>query len=189
MASDNKPQDIPASPDHAYAEEGWAGIGDWLGTGTVAAQLRQYRHFEEARAFARGLGLKSEAEWRAYCKSGKKPDDIPAKPYRTYAKKGWVGVGDWLGTGTVATSLRHFRPFENARASMRGLGLKSTKEWFDYCKSGKKPDDIPANPARTYAEAGWVGWRDWLGTESVSSRQRLEESVPGPARLQIEIPD
>ena len=34
----------------------------------------------------RGLGLKSETEWRAYCKSGKKPDDIPANPNQTYAK-------------------------------------------------------------------------------------------------------
>ena len=55
-------------------------MGDWLGTGTVATHLRQYRSFKEARAFVRGLGLKSEAEWRDYCKSGKKPDDIPANP-------------------------------------------------------------------------------------------------------------
>ena len=49
-------------------------MGDWLGTGTVARRLRQYRSFKEARAFVRSLGLKSEAEWCAYCKSGKKPD-------------------------------------------------------------------------------------------------------------------
>ena len=52
----------------------------------------------------RGLGLKSADEWRAYCKSGKKPDDIPADPNQTYAKAGWAGYGDWLGyerSGTV----------------------------------------------------------------------------------------
>ena len=31
-------------------------------------------------------------------KSGKLPPDIPAKPMRTYAVEGWVGLGDWLGT-------------------------------------------------------------------------------------------
>ena len=39
-------------------------MGDWLGTGTVATHLRKYRSFKEARAFVRGLGLKSQAEWR-----------------------------------------------------------------------------------------------------------------------------
>ena len=47
---------------------------------------------------------------------------------------------------------------------MRGLGLKSETEWRDYCKSGKKPADIPANPHKAYAEAGWTSWGDWLGT-------------------------
>ena len=51
----------------------------------------------------RRLGLKSRDEWRAYCKSGKKPADIPAIPNQTYADAGWAGLGDWLGTGTLAT--------------------------------------------------------------------------------------
>ena len=29
--SDNLPIGIPASPQHFYKEQGWAGIGDWLG--------------------------------------------------------------------------------------------------------------------------------------------------------------
>jgi len=45
------------------------------------------------------------------------------------------------------------------------LGLKSRKEWRDYSKSGKKPDDIPANPDNTYKNKGWNGWGDWLGKE------------------------
>ena len=35
---------------------------------------------------------------------------------------------------------------------MRSLGLKSHIEWVDYCKSRKKPADIPSNPNKTYAE-------------------------------------
>src|SRR5262249_28749958 len=81
-----------------YAETGWAGYGDWLKTGMVATHLRQYKSFKEARAYVHGLGLKSETQWRTYCKSGKKPDDIPAHADRTYANAGWAGWGDWLGT-------------------------------------------------------------------------------------------
>jgi hypothetical protein len=58
--------------------------------------------FKKARALVRSLGLKSVAEWSAYCKSGKKPDDIPASPRQTYLNEGWAGMGDWLGTGRVA---------------------------------------------------------------------------------------
>ena len=123
----------------------------------------QYRSFKKARAFARSLGLKSGTEWRDYCKSGKKPDDIPANPNQTYANDGWVGWGDWLGTGRIASRLRKYRSYKKARAFVRGLNLKSGTEWRDYCKSGKKPADIPTKPYRTYAEDGWAGTSDWLG--------------------------
>jgi hypothetical protein len=43
------------------------------------------------------------------------------------------------------------------------LGLKDTKEWWTYCKSGEKPADIPGNPQSVYKEQ-WLGLRDWLGT-------------------------
>jgi superfamily II DNA or RNA helicase len=167
-----RPVDIPAVPKHAYARDGWAGMGDWLGTGRIADQKRQYRTFKKARAFARGLDLKSETEWRAYIKSGKKPEDVPANPSRTYAEVGWAGMGDWLGTGTIAPYLREYRLFKKARAFVRGLGLKSQAEWNAYRKSGKKPADIPTNPYATYAEAGWAGMGDWLGTGTIAPHLR-----------------
>ena len=63
--------------------------------------MRQYRSFKKARAFVRGLGLKSEAEWSDYCKSGKKPADIPANPNHDIRGSGLGRMGDWLGTGTI----------------------------------------------------------------------------------------
>jgi len=74
------------------------GTGDWLGTGTIAPRLRQYRSFNAAREFARSLNLESGSEWRAFCKSGKLPPDIPANPHQAYKDKGWKGMRDWLGT-------------------------------------------------------------------------------------------
>src|SRR5262245_47813023 len=163
--SGKKPPDIPSKPDRVYAKDGWTGWGDWLGTGTIGPLDYQFRPFKEARAFVRRRGFKNEEEWFAYTKSGKKPPDIPANPRRTYAKDGWAGMSDWLGTGTVANQFRRYRPFKKAREFVHGLGLKSRVEWFEvYCKSGKKPADIPTNPRQTYANDGWVGWGDWLGT-------------------------
>jgi hypothetical protein len=61
--------------------------GDWLGAGGLLPHKREWRHFAEARAFVCILGLKSAAEWREYCKSGQKPDDIPDTPERVYGHK------------------------------------------------------------------------------------------------------
>jgi hypothetical protein len=170
--SGTKPADIPTNPNTVYAEAGWSGMGDWLGTGRIADQLRQYRSFKEARTFVCKLGLKSQDEWRDYCKSGKKPADIPAHPNTTYAKAGWSGTGDWLGTGTIAPRLREYRSFKDARAFVRRLGLKSQTEWSEYSKSGKRPNDIPGNPQKIYAKAGWSGTGDWLGTGTIAPRLR-----------------
>jgi hypothetical protein len=43
--------------------------------------------------------FKNQKEWRDYCKSGQKPEDIPSNPDKTYKQEGWKGFGDWLGTG------------------------------------------------------------------------------------------
>jgi hypothetical protein len=161
--SDKKPADIPSNPNKTYANVGWVGMGDWLGTGRTADQLREYRPFKKARTFVRHLGLKSRTDWFTYCKSGRKPEEIPSNPQNTYANAGWAGMGDWLGTGRTADQLREYRPFKKARTFVRHLGLKSRTDWFTYCKSGRKPEEIPSNPQNTYANAGWAGMGDWLG--------------------------
>ena len=176
------PADMPAAPWHTYADKGWKGMGDWLGTGKVANQLKEYRPFREGRAFVHKLKLKNQAEWRLFCKGrtpglGKLPADIPANPSGTYADKGWKGMGDWLGTGTVAPCLRTYRPFREARAFARKLKLKSRAEWRLFCKGrmpglGKLPADIPAKPSGTYAHKGWRGMGDWLGTGRKATNRR-----------------
>ena len=61
----------------------------------------KFRPFVEAREYIHSLKLKNQAEWRAYSKSVNKPADIPATPEKVYRKE-WKGMGDWLGTGTIA---------------------------------------------------------------------------------------
>jgi len=101
----------------------------------------------------RSLGLRTYTQWRQYASSGEKPHDIPYDPYNVYAQSGWAGWGDWLGTGAIASYLRKYRSFKDARALVRRLGLKSHTEWQEYCRSGKKPSDIPSTPHSVYADA------------------------------------
>lgn len=95
-----------------------------------SAHRRQYRSFKKARAFVRGLELKSESEWRDYVNSGKRPDDIPLAPHECYANDGWAGWCDWLGV-----SVLHISPFyhhiEKICALVRKLRLRSIKRHGD----------------------------------------------------------
>ena len=219
--SGQKPDDIPSTPARSYQGRGWINLGDWLGTGTIAAQLIKFRSFEkardfarslelksvrawqqfcvnaqkpddipsnayttykdegwiswadflgfaykpfeEAREFARSLGLKNGNDWKVFCKSGLKPPNIPISPREVYKHKGWIGIGDWLGTGSVSTQFRKYRTFESAREFVISLGLKSQSEWNLYCKSGQKPDDIPISLSHVYKDEGWISWADFLG--------------------------
>ncbi|MDC0324369.1 hypothetical protein OAM21_04160, partial [Verrucomicrobia bacterium] len=171
------PPDIPANPNQTYKDKGWRGLGDWLGTGTIANFNKKYRTFNAARKFARSLNLKSGSEWSAFCKSEKLPPDIPAKPNQTYKDKGWIGMGDWLGTYRIAAQLKKYRPFKEAREFARSLNLKNRSEWLAFCKSGKLPSDIPATPDRTYKDKGWIGLGDWLGTGTIAVHRRQRRTI------------
>jgi superfamily II DNA or RNA helicase len=133
-----------------------------------------WRPFEEAREFVRGLSLKSAAEWYKFSKGemsskGLLPIDIPTNPHRNYATKGWIGMGDWIGTNAVATFLKEYLPFKKARAFARRLRLKNANEWRQKCKAPAFPEEIPKVPYLVYANQGWVDFGDWLGTGYIAS--------------------
>lgn len=167
--SGDRPSDIPSAPDYVYRVSGWTSWGDWLGTGTVANRLLEYRPFNEARDFARGLKLKDVKEWQAFARSGTRPPGIPSSPNETYRDHGWLGWLDFLGTGAAAMVCR---PFDEARDFARSLKLKNQKEWQAFAKSGARPPGVPSNPARVYKHSGWINWSDFLRTKNVGGPYR-----------------
>ena len=61
-----------------------------------------FLEFKEARKVARKLGLKSQDEWKKYCKG--QINDLPVKPTKLtatpdmhYRFNGWKSWSDWLG--------------------------------------------------------------------------------------------
>jgi superfamily II DNA or RNA helicase len=161
--SDARPIDIPANPRDVYADQGWIGMWDWLGTKN---RRGHYRPFEEARDFVHSLGLANQKEWSAWAKSDKRPSDIPVSPLSLYKNKGWISVGDWLGTGRIASFNMVYRSFEEARTFARHLGLKKQDDWRKWAQSASRPRDIPAYPEAVYKNKGWISWGDWLGTRN-----------------------
>jgi len=93
-----------------------------------------------------------------------------------YRNKGWISIGDFLGTGRLPR-IRQYRKFNEARSFIQKLGLKNQHEWNQYCagkspEKGHKPNNIPGNPYRVYKNKGWKGLGDWLGTGRVANRNK-----------------
>ena len=138
-----------------YAKEGWKGWGDFLGTGRIANQNAKFKSFVITRKFAQSLKLKGTKEWKAYCKSGEMPDDIPSNPNKEY-KKEWVSWGDWLGTGRIGNVVmsRGYLEYEEAEKQahilVKKLGIETPKDWIAKKKAGMIPDNLPTFPWTTY---------------------------------------
>ena len=161
------PKDIPSDPSRVYKKE-WTGWGDFLGTGRVGNKDRKYRSYKDAKKFARSLKFNGAHEWKIYAKSGKKPYNIPADPQKSY--KEFTTWGDFLGTGNIANQNRKFRSYDKTKKFAQSQNVKSISEWRTFCKSGKKPEDIPSNPQETYKKE-WKGWGDFLGTGIIAQSQ------------------
>jgi hypothetical protein len=74
--------------------------------------------------------------------------------------------------------------FEASREYTQKLGLRNFTEWRNYTNNGSKefgskPENIPANPQRTYGSFGskeWKGWGDFLGTGRIATDRRYYRS-------------
>jgi len=170
--SGNKPVGIPQKPERVYKNDGWISVGDWLGTGRIANQNRVFRDFKEAKKFVGTLGLKTTTEWHEHYKLGKIPNDIPRYPDQSYRNIGWISWPDWLGSGRISRNIHVWLTFEEARAFVHTLELKSQNEWRPYSKSKNRPSNIPASPDRFYKDTGWISWGDWFGTSTIATRLR-----------------
>lgn len=127
----------------------------------------RFRSFEQARNWARSLKLKSSTEWFEFVKKSDFPFDIPKRPEEAYLHDGWKGYSDWLDNGRTQYFLENSGrlSFEESRVWAHSQGLNGLKDWWAFCKAGKRPPEIPASPHTVYFDQGWKGYGDWLGTK------------------------
>ena len=57
-----------------------------------------------------------------------------------------------------------YKEFSEARDIIKKLNIPNTKTWKKLCKSNLIPEGIPKHPEFAYANHGWIGYGDWLGT-------------------------
>ncbi len=153
--SGDRPKDIPSNPKGVYKEE-WKGWPRFFGT--------NWKSYLEVQAHVRSLGIKTKEEYEEWSKSGDRPKDIPSDPDRVYREE-WESWPSFLGTK------KEWMPYQEAKAYIQSLGIKSKREYKEWSKSGDRPEDIPSSPESVYKEE-WEGWRIFLGTWNKQNRWR-----------------
>lgn len=110
------------------------------------AQRHNYLPFAEARAFVRSQMIHSVRAYEVWWQQDK-PADIPRFPYRAYAVD-WVSWNDYLGNDNDFEPGNRrgtgWRDFDEARAFVHQLGLKSSYEWMSYARNAVRDDDEPS---------------------------------------------
>ena len=177
-----KPDDIPTNVARKYAKEGWKGYKDFLQSNIHRLQYSKFRPYDEAKKFVAALGLKDYKDWHKYIagkfpKLPEKPKDIPSNPSGVYKDRGWIGIGDWIGSEAFPYAHLEYRKYAEAKKFVRTLGLTSSVEWVSYCKGEfkhlpPKPNDIPANVVRKYEGKGWKGFKDFLWSDKHRKARR-----------------
>jgi hypothetical protein len=159
-SKESRPSFIPCNPHLVYKNKGWTSWHDWIGF--------SYLPFEKARTYMRKLHLTNRDEFLKWSSSGKRPKSIPADPHKIYKHTGWIDMGDWLGTGNKGQQKTKKLSYQEAKAYVQAIGLKTQHEFFKWRKSGDRPSTIPSAPNMSYVE--FEGWGKFLGTDRVANQ-------------------
>ena len=146
---------------------------DWaIGSEMASVPARKWRRpapvitapSQKPERLCETLVFESRTFWERYCRSGKKPIDIPAHPEKAYANAGWSGWVTWLRDRQRCISATTVSTLQgSARVCTKPWTEIIKSEWIAYRRSsGKKPNDIPANPDFVYANDGWARYSEGL---------------------------
>ena len=171
IKSGKKPYDLPSAPERVYKHSGWISWGDWLGTGYIASQKRQYLPFKQARKYARNLKLKTIRDWKKIGFANL-PPDIPASPDNIYKNSGWTNWVDWLGTINKANPKIKYWPYKKARNFIIEKKFKNFQAFKDFKKTSQCPKEIPTTPYKIYKNNGWKNTFHWLGKEGETNFEK-----------------
>ena len=163
--SKQRPRNFPSHPDKTYKNE-WTNWGDFLGTGNLLNNKKEWMSFEEAKAFIQNQGITNSTEFKKWSKSGKRPKNFPSSPDRIY-KGEWTSWNDFLGIKE-----KEWMSFEEAKAFIQNQGVTTSIEFKKWSKSGKRPKNFPSSPEKTYKNE-WTNWGDFLGTGNTLIQNKI----------------
>jgi hypothetical protein len=164
IKNNDLPDFISKNPYQAYKHRGWISWGDFLGTNRVSDNYVERLSYQEAKCLLEPLNIQSATEYRKLHDEGKLPNTLPKKANRYYGNRGWVSWCDYLSNGLIANQLREFYTFEEFKAKVIELGLKTFISYKRYILENKADLKLPTNPNTVYKNKGWVSYQDCIKT-------------------------
>ena len=83
-------------------------------------------------------------------------------------------------------SRKQWRSYESAKRYIQTLDIKTSQQFQEWSRSGKRPVDIPSNPRNTY-KSEWKGWDDFLWDSELLEDTELSENTELPEDVDIGI--
>lgn len=122
-------------------------------------RYRKLIPYDDARARAISIGLRSKTERDDYQESGE------ARQHGPYLPPGpdLMYPGDWVSSDEF---LGIVRPYDDARNLIRTLGIQTFEEYELFIRNDKKRAEglrIPAKPHIVYRNKGWTSFEDFFG--------------------------
>lgn len=147
----------------------------------IRMRKQNYLSFAEACTYVRALNLMGYKDWSEFTRSSRFPSYLPKSPWSHYAKSGWEGMNDFLGTPDCRLGCMHknrkkkfdslgrrvglgtrFLSYKEAKHVMVKFQLKTWAQWDEFRGTKKRPECIPSTPERFYKDKGWMGMKDFL---------------------------
>jgi hypothetical protein len=155
-----KENGLPQDPYKYYKNSGWVSWRDFLSINS------NFPSYEEAKAIAINLGIKSSVEWYKNRDQIYKETGLPPRVDFIYRDNGWMGWGDFLGQGKDKPRPRAFTiSYSEAKAVLAPLRLKNRSEYEMLKRSFLTEFRLPVYPSQTYRNSDWVSWDDFLSIE------------------------
>jgi hypothetical protein len=121
-----------------------------------------YRTYLEAENYLHKRNLKTIRDWIDFTKTKNFPYDIPKAPDHFYKNKGWKTWGHFLGSGFIATNLRKYLSYKDAKKYMSKTKIISANQYLNFSKKKIFPSFLPKTPDNIYKNKGWSTWYDFL---------------------------
>jgi superfamily II DNA or RNA helicase len=165
------PADLPASPEVYYKNKGWTTWGEFLSTGRIADQLKEFIELNDLKKIVRKLKIKNSNEYVKKYKKIRHNKQIPYAPNTTYKNKGWVNWANFLGTNKLQKI--DYWSFKKSKKYIKKFNLRNQSDWYKFCKNNK-PINIPSHPHIIYKNKGFKDLGHFIGSNNIANKNRFK---------------
>lgn len=151
---------IPKHPQISYRNIGWINWSDWLGIKSSSDKFEY--SLDEIIKIITDRNIQNRKEYYSLCKEV----GLPTNPIKKFNLKKW---SDILCKKVKSKKINRFISYDDAKSVVITMSLKSQREWYEFCKAGKIPSNIPKTPNVFYPE--WISWNDWLGHKITTNKK------------------